>query len=319
VMRFSVLICTYNRAASLGRTLASLEALEYPGAHEVVVVDNRSADDTERVVRTFADKMSVPVTYLRENRAGKSFALNAGIAVCSGEFVAFTDDDAIPDKMWLTALESAFEEHQADWVFGPVVPGWERGAPSWFSPRLNGMFALLDYGDRPFVVTERRHEFAGVNAAVRQSALCTLGRYRTDLGPTTALGGGGEDTDMFDRAVAAGQRIVYAPAVRVTHVIPAQRASRAFHRRRMLAGREQNYRLVASDTSRVPRICGVPRFHFRLAIDDLAGFAKATVSGDRGRAFEHELRLIRFGTILQQAIRARLRTSISPPPVKVKR
>jgi len=43
------------------------------------------------------------------------------------------------------------------------------------------------------------------------------------------------------------------------------------------------------------------------------------VSGDRGRAFEHELRLIRFGTILQQAIRARLRTSISPPPVKVKR
>jgi len=63
----------------------------------------------------------------------------------------------------------------------------------------------------------------------------------------------------------------------------------------------------------------VPRFHFRLAIDDLAGFAKATVSGDRGRAFEHELRLIRFGTILQQAIRARLRTSISPAPVKVKR
>src|SRR5262249_36198953 len=75
VMRFSVLICTYNRAASLGRTLASLETLEYPAAHEIVVVDNRSADDTERVVRTFADKMSVPVTYLRENRAGKSFAL----------------------------------------------------------------------------------------------------------------------------------------------------------------------------------------------------------------------------------------------------
>jgi glucosyl-dolichyl phosphate glucuronosyltransferase len=311
--QWSVLICTHDRAWSLQRTLECLANLECAQSYEVVVVDNRSSDGTEDVVRRFAANTPVPVRYLAEPRAGKSFALNTGLDAIEGDFVAFTDDDAMPDRTWLRELDSTFERFEADWVFGPVIPGWEETPPKWFSSRLNGLFALLDYGERPFVVTARDCEFFGVNAAARLTALRALGPYRTDLGPTSALGGGGEDTDMFDRAFRAGQRIVYAPTVRVTHMIPPQRAHRSFHRRRMLAGREQNYRLVASDTSPVPRICGVPRFHFRLAIEDLAGFARATVSGDSGRAFEHELRFIRFGTILEQAVRARLRTWIGPP------
>jgi hypothetical protein len=219
----------------------------------------------------------------------------------------------MPDRTWLREMDSTFERFEADWVFGPVVPGWEDSPPKWFSPRLNGLFAVLDYGERPFVVTEQDCEFFGVNTAARVTALQRLGPYRTDLGPTSALGGGGEDTDMFARAFRAGQRIVYAPTVRVTHMIPPQRGRRSFHRRRMLAAGEQNYRLIASDPSSVPRICGVPRFHFRLAIEDLAGFASATLSRDRSRAFEHELRFIRFVTVLEQAVRARLRTWVSPP------
>ena len=50
-MRFSVVIATYNRAADLRETLASLAGLCPTADWEVIVVDNNSSDGTRDVVR----------------------------------------------------------------------------------------------------------------------------------------------------------------------------------------------------------------------------------------------------------------------------
>jgi glucosyl-dolichyl phosphate glucuronosyltransferase len=311
-MRFSVVICTHNRAALLKATLSAVNAMVCQGGFEIIVVDNRSTDNTREIVMTAAASASNPLKYLREDRGSKSFALNTAIAASSGEIVAFTDDDAVPQPDWLQRLDAAFARFDCEWAFGRVVPMWETTAPEWFGPRLNGLFALLDLGPDAFVVTSKDQAFFGVNCAASREALARLGPYRTDLGPTNAFGGGGEDTDMFERALADGQRIVYTPDAVVQHYIPVSRLSRGFHRRRMLRGRFENHRMIASDHSRVPRILGIPRSRYGIALNDMLAMARAASRADATTAFEHELRLIRFFGILQQALAQRLWASSAP-------
>ncbi len=300
--RFTVLICTRNRARSLARTLDAVADIAYAHPWEVVVVDNGSTDDTEGVVSRAAAAFPGEVRYMREPRPGKSAALNRGIAESRGTIVAFTDDDALPDRNWLNELDAAFLNFGGDWAFGRVLPAWEGKQPDWFCSDFDGMFALVDLGPKAFVVRGDAAGFYGVNCAATRRALDELGRYREDLGPTSALGGGGEDTDMFQRARYQGHVVVYAPAAVVEHVIPRARMARAFHRRRMLATRAQGYRLLLNSCPDSPRLLGIPRFLYREAAVDLVSFVRAKLTADHGRAFHHELRFIRFGSVFEQGL-----------------
>ena len=50
----SVIVCTYNRAAFLPNVISQLCAQDYPkDSFEIIVVDNRSSDDTPQTVQRF--------------------------------------------------------------------------------------------------------------------------------------------------------------------------------------------------------------------------------------------------------------------------
>lgn len=91
-MRLSVVIPAWNRAHLVCDAINS--ALDQrPGEVEVVVVDDASTDGTaELVTRIYGER----VRLLRlTNRAGAGAARNAGVALASGEFVAFLDSDDV--------------------------------------------------------------------------------------------------------------------------------------------------------------------------------------------------------------------------------
>ncbi|MCJ7517879.1 MAG: glycosyltransferase family 2 protein [Methanomassiliicoccales archaeon] len=94
----SIVIPTYNRATSLGAAIQSILDQTYQD-FEIIVVDDFSSDDTEKVVKGFQDKR---ISYIRhaENR-GASCARNTGIKRAKGRFVAFQDSDDIwlPSKL----------------------------------------------------------------------------------------------------------------------------------------------------------------------------------------------------------------------------
>src|SRR5215468_9033125 len=125
-MRFDLLIATYNRAALLTRALESLLAADRPGAWDVMVtvIDNRSTDDTKAVVESVAARFNGRLQYLYESRAGRSHALNRGIAATSGELVGMIDDDEEVDRNWFLAAAKAFEDPATDFIGGPYVPRW---------------------------------------------------------------------------------------------------------------------------------------------------------------------------------------------------
>lgn len=97
----SVIIPTYNRAGYIAETLESVLAQNYKDI-EVIVIDDGSTDNTEEVVKPFADR----VLYVKQQNSERAVSRNHGLRLSRGEFVSFLDSD---DVWQPNALEEMVE------------------------------------------------------------------------------------------------------------------------------------------------------------------------------------------------------------------
>ena len=88
--KVSAIITTYNRAALLPRAIRSVLAQTYED-FELIIVDDCSTDDTPDVMRTLVDSRIRVVRHA--DNMGQSAAINTGIRLARGEYIAFLDDD----------------------------------------------------------------------------------------------------------------------------------------------------------------------------------------------------------------------------------
>jgi hypothetical protein len=96
---FSILIPTYQAAATVGASIESALAQVHP-AHEVIVIDDGSTDDLDTALGPFDDRIEL----VRKENGGGASALNAGAEAASGEFVAILDADDAYDPHRIEAL-----------------------------------------------------------------------------------------------------------------------------------------------------------------------------------------------------------------------
>lgn len=90
----SVVVPTFNRAESVERLLSALAAQDLPrDAFEVVVIDDGSTDETQRVLHK---PVSFNLRAERQENAGPASARNRALRIARGEFVLFLDDDVVP-------------------------------------------------------------------------------------------------------------------------------------------------------------------------------------------------------------------------------
>jgi GT2 family glycosyltransferase len=325
----TVLIATYNRAALLDRTLASIRQLHVaPGrTWNVLVVDNNSTDDTRAVVERHARDFPVTLTCLFESRQGRSSALNAGIEASSASVIAMTDDDVLVDPGWLDAACDALlrpADASIAYAGGPVAPLWESDPPRWLDLTrgdLWGTIAIQDHGDAPFLYEERRRVPLGANMAVHRSLFDAAGRFRADLGRTTGKRVLGQEVpELLARARAAGLRGVYAPAMRVRHHVPTARLNRRYFRQwwfgkgvsRATLERDRPVTELGLDLRTEPHVLGLPRYMYGCAVRDVMGLIRQLAAGKTADAFRHEMMLTYFAGYAA----TRLSRSSSPRAVR---
>jgi glycosyltransferase involved in cell wall biosynthesis len=224
-MDVSVIVPTYNRAASLDALLHDLTDQRGGPVFEVVVVDNGSVDETRHVVQRHADR-DERVRYVLESRPGASHARNAGIAIARAPLLAFIDDDVRPRHDWVVSIASAFVEHpEVDCIGGRVEPRWRTKRPRWLTSAHWPPLALqLGRGRSRYI--DRDHASACLitaNFACRATVFRELGgfapEYRRD-----------EDREFNLRMWRAGKRGMYVDSVIAFAEIQAERLAKRYHR-----------------------------------------------------------------------------------------
>jgi glycosyltransferase involved in cell wall biosynthesis len=293
-MRLDVLIPTYNRAGLLARALESLLAADQPTGLDVraTVVDNRSTDDTRAVVDSFVPRFEGRLQYLYEANAGRSRALNAGIAATSGDLIGMIDDDEEVDRRWLVTIATAFADPSTDFVGGPYIPRWEAERPAWFGNAYKAAIGWVDGGP---CIQQYGPEFEGMlmggNAVIRRSVMERVGAYATDLGRTSdgrLLSC--EDRDMYNRLLMAGATGFYRPDLVILHYVSPERLTKRYFRRWSFWHGVSLGVLDRRRPAAVPYLLGVPRYMIgvaaRAAIDTaLRMFGRR----EPARTFKNEL------------------------------
>jgi glycosyltransferase involved in cell wall biosynthesis len=116
-LSFSIITCTWNSAAYLPQSIASVLAQDYPHV-EYIFVDGGSTDGTLQQI----SEVPRPYKLLENVRGGISNAMNAGLRAASGDVVAHLHSDDYylrPDVLSLVAAR--MEPRQRGWLFGRTM------------------------------------------------------------------------------------------------------------------------------------------------------------------------------------------------------
>jgi len=290
-MTVSVVIATYNRAQELAACLEQLRRQDFSPGDEVVVADNGSSDGTSALLTRMASRFPVPLRAVSEPRPGKSRAVAAALAHCTGDVLAFTDDDVLVDDEWIPRVHEAGGREAADLIGGRVQPRFAARVPSWLAlsgprgfSRLASPLALLDYGDAREDLGPRAA--IGANLVIRRSVFTAVGGYDPSLGKRRGTLLSGEDHQLCERVQAAGYRAVYEPSLVVRHLVPADRLTVGYFLRWFFWSGVTH---AALDSERVeaagrrPRLCG---HHAKQVVVASAAAALSAARGGWSRSVE---------------------------------
>lgn len=232
--RISIIIATYNRAEQLLGTLESVIRQDLPASEwECIVVDNNSADDTQKRFAEFAAAYpGYNLRIVREQQQGLSFARNRGIDESCGEIIAIIDDDELVNEEFARGYLELFDNYQtAVAAGGQVVPRYPSGRPSWLSHFTEVPIANPTYwGDRVRKFPKGKIP-AGGNMAFRREILLKYGGFDTSLGRIGGKLTGGEESDLFERLASDGVDFWYVPRSIIYHIIGNEKFTTDYFKR----------------------------------------------------------------------------------------
>jgi glycosyltransferase involved in cell wall biosynthesis/GT2 family glycosyltransferase len=206
----SVVICTDGRAAALRDTLTALAYLDGPD-FEVCVVAGPTPDGTDDVLAGWAGRIKIARNPMRNLSASR----NLGIGLAAGRFVAFIDDDGVPEAEWLTQILTAFGDPAVAAAGGMVMDH------TGLRPQYR--YASADrLGNADLGRTTPAHEFnfplsfnfpyvQGTNSVFRRDALLGIGGFDEEYEFYL------DETDLCCRLVDAGYAIRQLPDAVVHH------------------------------------------------------------------------------------------------------
>jgi glycosyltransferase involved in cell wall biosynthesis len=198
--KISVVVPVYNGEATIRTCVEAILGLDYPRELlQTFIVDNRSTDGTRKVLEGY------PVTVLEESKTQSSYAArNLGIRHSTGDIVAFTDADCVPERSWLRAIVNAIAPADVGGIAGAIEAFRADSAVERYqASRAIRADRAYHHKVLPFAQT--------ANAAYKREVFERIGLFD----PTLIYGG---DLDFSWRMQSgAGLRLVYEALAFVWH------------------------------------------------------------------------------------------------------
>ena len=216
--RVTVQLPIYNEQFVIDRLLEAICALDYPHEKLEIQVLDDSTDETQEVASGLVQRYAAlghPIVYLhRTNRHGyKAGALDEGLKVAKGEYVAIFDADFVPPPDWLMKVIHHFAEAE----IGMVQTRWTHLNRDFSlltqieAILLDGHF-VLEHGAR--VRSGDFFNFNGTAGMWRIKAIADGGGWQHDTLT--------EDTDLSYRSQLAGWKFKYLPDVECPAELPIE-------------------------------------------------------------------------------------------------
>jgi glycosyltransferase involved in cell wall biosynthesis len=241
--KIAAIICTHNRDRYLGAAIDSLLAQDY-GDFEVLVIDNASNDQTEKVVQERLDNPRL--RYIYEPTLGLSVARNRGARETNAPILAYLDDDAVASLQWLRVFVAAFDQQEKLSIAGgrvSLILPEGRTMPNWLSQNLAGALGYYNLGDEIVLITEPGLTPRGLNYAIRRSFLEKIGGFDPNLGRVGKNLLSNEELYMTELALNDGWQVAYLPEALAQHNVSPERLEPSwFVRRSWWQGVSECYR-----------------------------------------------------------------------------
>jgi GT2 family glycosyltransferase len=213
----SAIVLNWNGRDDLIECLESLTKVNYPNL-EVIVVDNASTDGSVDAMRS---KFDVTIVENKQN-LGFGGGCNSGLAIASGEYLLFMNNDVIADEEFLTELVNVAESNPKIGIAGPKVYNYYRKNEL---SSTGGEISLAKGVMREFGAYEEDHgqydkirnvDFVtGCVMLVRKSLIDAIGTF--DQQYFIYL----DDVDFCMRASRAGFVTMYVPSSKIWHKVSA--------------------------------------------------------------------------------------------------
>ena len=234
----SVIVCCYNSAQRLSKTIEHLARQQVPNyiPWEVIVIDNVSTDDTGAVAQQLWQEYGQPTTLriIVEKQAGLSFARHAGFTNARYEYCLFCDDDNWLDKSYVViAFQTMKKDHQIGVLGGMGEAVCEIEPPEWFENNQSN-YAVGPQSPLEGDITYSRGYVYGAASTYRKSVYLLL----TEDGYKGFLTGregnkmtAGDDSELCYNYVLKDYKIYYSTRLRFKHFIPANRLTKDYYLR----------------------------------------------------------------------------------------
>ncbi|MEO1206269.1 MAG: glycosyltransferase [Pseudomonadota bacterium] len=213
-------ICTYRRPEGLARLLDALSHQRLSTLSDedvrILVLDNCPEGSAKTLIDSAQESARFKTEYLHEPRKGLAFARNAVLANAAKQgaaYLAFIDDDEMPEPVWLEALYSRLCETRAAVAIGPAFP--------MFAHAPDRRLPLASFATRTKVVDGFADEGYTCNVLLDVGVVHGLG-LTFDFALNDV---GGEDTMFFKAIRDAGHRIAWAEKAVVHDLVPRSRMS----------------------------------------------------------------------------------------------
>jgi len=255
--------------------------------YSVIVADNDQSESARSQVEKFDATSLIRATYCVEREQNIALVRNKALQHADGEFIAFIDDDEIPQVDWLCKLFETLQRFKADGVLGPVNPYFDSTPPRWVT---RGRFF-----DRPGHLTGHNLKWTDCrtgNVLFRRRILGDMeAPFRSQFGTA------GEDMDFFRRMIEDGYKFVWCSDAVALELVPSERCRRSFLLKRALL-RGSNFPKHPTDKVKniLKSMVAVPTY--ALALPILLGFGQHIFLKYLIKLCDHASRLLAFSGVI---------------------
>ena len=198
----SVIIPHHNDWERLEKCIKALLDQTYPKKNfEIIVVDNNSTIDGTEMRQRYPT-----VRWLAETKKGSYAARNCGVKSASGDILAFTDSDCVPNPDWIEqGVEFQLREPDCGLIGGKVELFFDNPE----SPNATDLYeSVFSFHQEAYI--EHKHFAVTANVFIRKQLLEKVGLFNSQL-----LSGG--DAELGQRLYSQNYTLKYCDSAAVKH------------------------------------------------------------------------------------------------------